>query len=194
MRYNPFDLSIRQVDELIRQSRREALKTYCYDLDSKSYTALMIASLRAQSAVATYILDRASEVGRRFLGEILNQRDNNGQSSLLLASTKGHCTLVDLLLKRGALIDQQDGEGQSALMLSSGAGHEDTTTLLLEKKAQVDLQDQKGYSALMHAVKNAQCKTTKLLLDNGADIDQQSMAFECVLSILHTPSNIIYPI
>ena len=144
----------------------------------------MIASLRGQSAVVKYILNAADKVGR---WEILDQQDTiNGQSSLLLASTQGHCKLVELFLKKGALIDQQDKQGQSALMLSSGAGHEAITALLLEQKAQVDLQDQKGYSALMHAVKNAQCKTTKLLLDNGADIDQQSMAFECALSIAYT--------
>ena len=184
MKFDAATLSITQVDELIDQSGFDAIKSCSYQYEVySSYTALMVASLRGLYDVARHILKKASEIGGEELKAILDQQDANGQSSLLLGSTKGHCIVVKLLLRGGAWIDQQDDEGQSALMLSSGAGHNDTTTLLLEKKAQVDLQDRKGYSALMHAVKNGQYDTAKQLLDNGADIDQQSRRFETALSI-----------
>lgn len=143
----------------------------------------MVASLRGLCDVARHVLKRAAEVNSEEVKSLLDQQDDNGQSSLMFASVKGHRRVAELLLKRGAEVDQQDDEGRSALMLASSEGHVGVTELLLKKRAQINLQDNQGLSALMHATKNMQSDTAKLLLQGGADVDQQSRHWESALSI-----------
>jgi ankyrin repeat protein len=66
-------------------------------------------------------------------GADIEATDSSGKTALLLASSKGHETVVQLLLENGQDTEAKDSNGKTALLLSSMYGHEAVVRLLLEK-------------------------------------------------------------
>jgi hypothetical protein len=73
------------------------------------------------------------------------------RSILMIASSKGHTTLVELLLDRGANINVQNAKGDTALMCACQAGGAnilDIVLLLLKAGAKTDVVNRKGMTAV----------------------------------------------
>ena len=58
-------------------------------------------------------------------------------SPLMVASSRGHDDIVELLLRHGADIDAESSDHKYALLLAIKKGHVSTVKLLLQKKAKV---------------------------------------------------------
>lgn len=106
--------------------------------------------------------------------EILNKKNENGFTPLILACYKGNVAVVDYLIKNSATVNTSSEMG-TPLMAATVRGNTEIVKLLLENKANPDLTDGKGTTALMYAVqfKNVailnlllQYKANKLLKDN----------------------------
>ena len=84
-------------------------------------------------------------------GADVKARDENGTTTLMIASAKGYCEVVRQLLDKSADVRAQDKDGATALMHASAAGHSEVVGQLLDKGADVHAQDKDGATALMHA-------------------------------------------
>jgi len=131
----------------------------------------------------------------------INATDNNGKTSLMLASEKGYKDIVEYALKEGADIDLQDNDDNTALMLATKNGHENIIKLLdnLEKNkdntpntqllenahsdnlqgvedaiksgANINAINRNLETALYWASYNGNTKMVELLIKAGADVN-----------------------
>jgi ankyrin repeat protein len=74
---------------------------------------------------------------------VINNKDNNGYTALMIASENGHKEVVELLLNKGANINYKNDDGYTALMLASAKGHKNIVELLLNKGAHIDYKNDK---------------------------------------------------
>eukprot|EP00731_Ephydatia_muelleri_P033819 Em0039g5a len=95
----------------------------------------------------------------------------DGWTPLMWASSKGHITCVQLLLKKGAQVDYQANDAGTPLILASMKGHAECMQLLLEKGAQVNHQDKDGWTPLRCAVSGGHVTGLQLLLDSKAQVN-----------------------
>lgn len=83
--------------------------------------------------------------------EILDEKDVNGYSTLMLAAYHGHEDLTRFLLTRGADPNTRDNAGNTVLMGAAFKGYLTITKLLLEGGADPTLKNPKGLDALAFA-------------------------------------------
>ncbi|KAF8532761.1 hypothetical protein BDD12DRAFT_785326, partial [Trichophaea hybrida] len=106
-------------------------------------------------------------------GARIDVRDDKQQTALLLAATKGHDTMVSLLVNSGANKEERDNVYErTALHLAASNGH-DSTVLLLVKilGADKEVKDKINWTALHHAAWNGHDSTVRLLVETlGADM------------------------
>jgi len=82
-------------------------------------------------------------------------------------------TVVDCMLKKGALVNQTDNQGYTPFMYAAEAGNRDIIKLLLKQGGDLDKRDNNhGENALVHAVKSQAQETVDLLLENGANAQE----------------------
>ena len=110
--------------------------------------------------------------------------DNDGQTPLMKASSRGLTSYVNTLMEYNATLNEQDNLGFTALMHAifkpdfgadeeHEANKESVTvtimTALLKHGAGVDIQDNSGATALIHATKFGMDEASKILLMHKAD-------------------------
>ncbi|AIF80979.1 hypothetical protein I862_02080 [endosymbiont of Acanthamoeba sp. UWC8] len=105
-------------------------------------------------------------------GAGINEKDNDGNTSLILAARKGHKEVIEILLKRGANINEKDNNGATALIAAAQNGHKEAIEVLIKYKVSVD-RGIRGYTALMFAAQNGHYKAVEILLKNGASMDRE---------------------
>ena len=105
----------------------------------------------------------------------VNIQNENGWTSLMLASLNGHSQVVELLLKANADVNIQDEDGWTALMIASLNGHTQVVKLLLKENADVNIQKENGWTVLMSASLNGHnTQVVELLLKENADVNIQN--------------------
>lgn len=78
----------------------------------------------------------------------LDQIDEDGLTLLMWSCDRGHLSIVNFLLEKGADINIQDNEGQTSLHYAVSCEHKDLVELLLKnKKINIDLTDSDGLKA-----------------------------------------------
>ncbi len=117
-----------------------------------------------------------AEIVAHFLNEgciDIDAQDQNGMTSLMHASRKGHTKIVELLLPYKPHGGFANHLGMTALMEASMAGRTDIVKLLLEHGAQGDIDKQSSFrcTALMYASSKGNGKIVALLLAHGAQCD-----------------------
>lgn len=103
----------------------------------------------------------------------LEQRDQNGQTPLIIAAEKGSLEIVHELIKRNVQVDVQDEDGWTALIAACKEGHFDVVKELLECGAKVQLPDLGGWSPLVWASYKGHADIVRELLDYGADPNER---------------------
>jgi len=118
-----------------------------------------------------YLLDHYAQQKIAF---DLNMVDDEGQTPLYVAASRGHATVVQLLITHEAdeQICQQDGK--SPLFGAAEAGHTAVCKLLLESKSDVRLAAETGKTPLYAAAENGHAETVDLLLRMGSDVRQET--------------------
>ena len=79
----------------------------------------------------------------------MKEKDNEGNTDLMLAAKKGHYAVVKYLLEKGASEKEKDNEGNTALMLAAKNGHIDVVKVLLCYGADVNAKDKDNLTVVM---------------------------------------------
>jgi ankyrin repeat protein len=103
-------------------------------------------------------------------GMPVDQKDENGNTALMLASFDGHVETMQVLLTAGADINLRDNNGRTALMFAASGPYPAAVRLLLEKGAEINAVDTvEHFSALMFAAAEGLSPVVDILLAHGAD-------------------------
>jgi len=86
-------------------------------------------------------------------GDDVNEKNQLGGSSLIVAAQYGHFEVVQTLLRdRKIDVNLQDNSGETALMKAASEGHKKIVkTLVKRRDIDLNIQDGEGWTTLMHA-------------------------------------------
>ena len=171
------------------------------DHDNNGDTALHIAALHNQLAVAQALLDAGADVNAKNgygaytpgdLGGILSSNNHkdpvslltvhgidtadmkNGYTPLHLAEfSVGHKKMVELLVSKGADVNARAASGATPLFFAVLRDQKDDAQFLLDKGANVNTPDAYGNTVLACALQLQYGSLIQLLVDRGADVNAQ---------------------
>ena len=107
-------------------------------------------------------------------GYLVNKRNRNHDTPLLLAALNGQFASVQWLLSKGALITKKNKRGDTPLIAAASNGHNDIIQLLRDNGASIKEKNKRGDTALLIATALNQLETVKYLLKNGASIIEKN--------------------
>ena len=128
-------------------------------------TALHFASLNRDKGVDMMILLLGNEDQ-----EILNVRDDDGQTPMHYAAEIDFTDAIELMIEKGALPDVLDYCGFSSYLWAVVAGRFSATSLLLRLGVNVNSASADGRSALGWAARLGHSEIAGLLISKGADV------------------------
>jgi len=96
-------------------------------------------------------------------GADVNVRDEDGQTSLILASAAGHTDVVQLLLVNGANVNEKDNDGWTAIQEASSEGHTEIVKMLLARWADVKTRTNDDVTTLHIARDNGHTEIVRLI-------------------------------
>jgi uncharacterized protein len=99
-------------------------------------SALMMASLGGFEELAKTLIDKGADVNK------------TGWAPLHYAATKGHISIMKLLLENHAYIDAESPNRSTPLMMAAMYGTFEAVKLLVEEGADVGLKNEQGLTAL----------------------------------------------
>ncbi|XP_029451683.1 kinase D-interacting substrate of 220 kDa isoform X2 [Rhinatrema bivittatum] len=99
----------------------------------------------------------------------VDERNENGQTPLMLAAEQGNLEMVQELLSKGANCNLEDVDNWTALISAAKEGHVDIVRELLNSNANLEHRDMGGWTALMWASYKGSTDVTELLLAKGAN-------------------------
>ncbi|XP_025892889.1 kinase D-interacting substrate of 220 kDa isoform X1 [Nothoprocta perdicaria] len=129
-----------------------------------------MASLMSQSLL-TYVEEGNVPALKALLEKCkdVDERNENGQTPLMLAAEQGNLEIVQELLKKGANCNLEDADNWTALISASKEGHADIVAELLNYNVNLEHRDLGGWTALMWAAYKGRTEVAELLLEKGAN-------------------------
>lgn len=79
---------------------------------------------------------------------LLEQRDSDGRTALMLAASEGHTNLIELFLDKGSILETRDKEGLTALGWACLRGRVTIVQMLLDRGVNVSTNDNTGRTPL----------------------------------------------
>jgi len=110
-----------------------------------------------------------------------------GFTSLIVAASRGHKEVVQLLIKAGANVNAD--ASWTALTFAADRGNESMVKLLLDSGAYIDLSMPGGYSALMAAAEKSHVGIVRMLLQKGAYTNTRDRTGKTALDLAKTAGN-----
>jgi ankyrin repeat protein len=128
-------------------------------------TALLAASRRGYTDVATYLLDNGADP---------HIKGEGGLTALMAASASGFKDVVFMLLERTSIdVSAVDSNGWSALTMAADRGWYQIAAKLIASGANVNVRSTFNWTPLMSACSNGFLDVAELLIAKGADVDVQ---------------------
>ena len=165
-------------------------------VDSSGWTPLMFACSRNSTEIIDLLLQANADVDirstdGRTAAIIACEFDNEAVSLLLykrgaklhyvnqqkvitplmVASSKGHRSLVSFFLEQYLGVDQPSENGWTALLFACWEGNDAIVDLLVQNKASVNATSTAGCSSLMLASQNGHLNVVNILVQNGAIVN-----------------------
>lgn len=112
-------------------------------LDREDWSALHYGALNGRRGVCELLLDRDPD--------LLELRNNNGDTALQVCVKNGHLREVRFLLERGADVESRNDSDVTPLIHAAAHGHETVVAHLLLRGANISAVDQYGCTALHQA-------------------------------------------
>lgn len=108
--------------------------------------------------------------------ELINARNDKGETPLLRAAVEGHQDVVGFLLEQGAEVDASDKDGDTALMLVVWyGGTKSLAEFLIANGADVNARTTKsGLTALHMVAYDGSKEMAEMLIASGADVNVMS--------------------
>lgn len=133
-------------------------------------------------------------------GARVNDRNNRGQTPLMMAAARRLIDSVRILIENGAEISDRDPNGHTALMMAMGhsthqleydvigptSSYDDriaTAAYLISKGADVNAKDDAGQTALFYVVTERDYELVECLIENGADVGIKNNQGQTALSL-----------
>lgn len=79
---------------------------------------------------------------------LLEQRDFDGRTALMLAASEGHTSLIELFLDKGSILETRDKEGLTVLGWACLRGRITIVQMLLDRGANIGTNDNTGRTPL----------------------------------------------
>ncbi len=103
-------------------------------------------------------------------GAMLEDRDKDNKTPLLIAASSNTGDVVDALLKAGAKLDSRDADGWTPLMCAAGDNsHAEVIGVLLKAGGKINERDKNGRTPLMMAAEFNTPDVLMALLNAGAN-------------------------
>ncbi len=109
-------------------------------VDNDGCNTLMYASYNNQLNIVEYLLQNGGL-------SIINSKNNNEETTLMLAAQRGFLEVVKLLIENNAYKNIRNLNGETALMLAAREGHLEIVKLLVKNNANKDLINNLGQTA-----------------------------------------------
>lgn len=112
-------------------------------------------------------------IARLFLRKspaIVSELDEDGNSAIHLAASRGHQNIADLLLRYGAAVDSRNNLRWTPLDCAAANGHRDCAQFLLENDSPVDPRDVSNVRFWISAIMELSCTN-----DNKEAIAEKSV-------------------
>jgi ankyrin repeat protein len=107
-------------------------------------TLITVAAHNGQHSVVAELIQRGAPISTK--------HSTHGLHPLIAASSSGHTSIVELLLKtKNVDINAVDNDGTNSLMAAALTGHKSVVSLLISKGIKINAQNDEGHSALMFA-------------------------------------------
>ena len=129
-------------------------------------TALMNAARAGNEGLVHTLLHKAQFFWEEDRKNYVNMEDNDGNTALLLAASRGQLRVVQKLIREGANINVANKNGYTPLMQAARNGHPQTVRALLEAGADMYATDKYGYSPLMKAAYQGHANVIQVLLEH----------------------------
>jgi ankyrin repeat protein len=126
--------------------------------DAQGQTGLGLAIIKDSPRVAAVLASQPALA--------VDERNNAGETALMLAALRGNVPMMRTLLARGAQVQQP---GWSALHYAATGGNVDAVRLMLEQGAALNALSPNGSTPLMMAARYGSEAAVDLLLARGAD-------------------------
>jgi ankyrin repeat protein len=107
---------------------------------------------------------------------IVNSRDGDGNTPLIIAVSREDQNWTAFLLSKGADVNLAGKGGDTPVIAAARVGFDEGVDWLLGEGAKVDTANKMGETALIVAVQQRNARLVKLLLDAGADPDKADSA------------------
>lgn len=120
--------------------------------------------------------NKAMELLRARGTTILDARDDNGETGLIVAILRRDENWTGFLLSEGADPGLAARNGDTPLIAAARSGYTAAAAQLIELAVKVDADNRMGETALIVAVQQRQSQIVKLLLAAGADPDRTDSA------------------
>jgi ankyrin repeat protein len=103
---------------------------------------------------------------------LARNEDTASVTPLHVAARRGHLSVAELLIRRGALVDGRDAEGATPLMFAAEAGELPTAELLLNSGADPNAHSPVGGDTVLHlAARGGNAQLAELLVKRGARVN-----------------------
>jgi cytohesin len=96
-------------------------------------------------------------------------RDEDGNTPLHVAASRGHLHIAKLLVESGADVNARNSEGMTPLHLAALHGHAEVAGLLIESGADVNAKDEHGKTPLHLAASHVD--VARILVERGAEVN-----------------------
>jgi ankyrin repeat protein len=120
--------------------------------------------------------DKATQVLSTHPNGIVNTKDGEGNTGLIIAISRGDESWTGFLLNKGADPNLAGKGGDTPLIAAARVGFENATEWLLGLGAKVDGTNKMGETPLIIAVQQREVPLVRLLLNAGADPDKTDHA------------------
>nr|XP_020652289.1 kinase D-interacting substrate of 220 kDa isoform X2 [Pogona vitticeps] len=129
-----------------------------------------MAGLVSQSLV-TYVEEENVPALKALLEKCkdVDERNENGQTPLMVAAEQGNLEIVEELIKKGANCNLEDSDNWTALISAAKEGHAAVVAELLSCNVNIEHRDMGGWTALMWACYKGRTEVAELLLERGAN-------------------------
>jgi ankyrin repeat protein len=107
---------------------------------------------------------------------IINAKDGNGDTGLIIAIRNGDQDWTGFLLQKGADPNLAGSNGDTPLITAARAGFDEAADWLIGLGADVDDTNKAGETPLIIAVQQRDVRLVRLLLDHGANPDHTDAA------------------
>jgi len=133
-------------------------------------TALHMAADTGATVAAAVLLEgiHKDADGNKIPNPLMSLVNEKGETPLARAASRGHSTMAQLLLKKGAKTTQGNWWGHTPLQLAAFSGHVGAVAVMLDGQADVNAAAQDGSTALHSAAERGYSQVVELLLAHGA--------------------------